>query len=75
MITFFHVPEESQKSHVSVSGNERVFIRVKSVDDKLYRYHVVLTTKARQRSTTEKKREEKTELPNAKECAHVRFAT
>ena len=32
----------------SVSGNGRLFIRVKSIDDKLYPYHV-LTTKAKDR--------------------------
>ena len=53
MITFLHVPEATQKSHgnngLFLSKNARFFIFGKSIDDKLYLYHVVLTTKAKDR--------------------------
>ena len=54
---------------------EGSFIRVKSIDDKLYPYHVRCTNNECQRSTAEKKRDGKTQLHSAKECVHVRFAT
>ena len=41
----------------SVSEMEGSFIRVKSIDDKLYPYHVRCTNNECQRSTAEKKRE------------------
>ena len=59
----------------SVSEMEGSFIRVKSIDDKLYPYQVRCTNNESQRLTTEKMGEGKTELHSAKEYAHVRFAT
>ena len=48
-----NVPEASQKSHGNGrffhSGNGRFFIRVKSINNKLYLYHFVLTIKAKDR--------------------------
>lgn len=54
----------------SVSKNGRLL----SVDDNLYLYYVALTTKAKDRSTTEKKRAGKAELHSAKDVLTFVFS-